>query len=141
VASVSDADGLRGTAEPSAARGGSNRHRTRQGGRGLLRPVEAQLRRPAGDVLAIHNPTTRNRQRLDIGSQYRSAIYVHDADQAARASASLAEHQKQMRKAIITEIIPSETFWKAEEYHQRYLEKQGRAACAVVSSNSATGPR
>jgi methionine-S-sulfoxide reductase len=81
---------------------------------------------------AIHNPTTRNRQGLDIGSQYRSAIYVHDADQAARASASLAEHQKQLRKAIVTEIVPAETFWKAEEYHQRYFEKQGRAACAVT---------
>jgi peptide-methionine (S)-S-oxide reductase len=81
---------------------------------------------------AIHNPTTRNRQGLDIGSQYRSAIYVHDADQAARASASLAEHQKQLRKAIITEIVPAETFWKAEEHHQRYFEKQGSAACAVT---------
>jgi methionine-S-sulfoxide reductase len=81
---------------------------------------------------AIHNPTTRNRQGLDIGSQYRSAIFVHDADQATQASASLAEHQKHMRKAIVTEIVPAETFWKAEEYHQRYFEKQGRAACAVT---------
>ena len=81
---------------------------------------------------AIHNPTTRNRQGLDIGSQYRSVIFVHDADQAAQASASLAEHQKQMRKAIVTEIVPAETFWKAEDYHQRYFEKQGRAACAVT---------
>jgi peptide-methionine (S)-S-oxide reductase len=80
----------------------------------------------------IHNPTTRNRQGLDIGSQYRSAIFVHDADQAAQASASLAEHRKQLRKAIVTEIVPAETFWKAEEYHQRYFEKQGRAACAVT---------
>jgi methionine-S-sulfoxide reductase len=81
---------------------------------------------------AIHNPTTPNRQGLDIGSQYRSAIFVHDADQAAQASASLAEHQKKLRKAIVTEIVPAETFWKAEEYHQRYFEKQGRAACAVT---------
>ena len=81
---------------------------------------------------AIHNPTTRNRQGLDTGSQYRSAIFVHDAAQAAQASASLAEHQKQLRKAIVTEIVPAETFWKAEEYHQRYFEKQGRAACAVT---------
>jgi methionine-S-sulfoxide reductase len=79
---------------------------------------------------AIHNPTTRDRQGLDIGSQYRSAIFVHDADQAAQASASLAQRQKQMRKAIVTEIVPAETFWKAEEYHQRYFEKQGRTACA-----------
>jgi peptide-methionine (S)-S-oxide reductase len=81
---------------------------------------------------AIHNPTTPNRQGLDIGSQYRSAIFIHDADQAARASASMAERQKQLRKAIVTEIVPAETFWKAEDYHQRYFEKQGRAACAVT---------
>jgi len=44
----------------------------------------------------------------------------------------LAEHRKQLRKAIVTEIVPAETFWRAEEYHQRYFEKQGRAACAVT---------
>lgn len=81
---------------------------------------------------ASHNPTTRNRQGLDIGSQYRSAVFVHDADQAAQASASLAQHQERVRKAIVTEIVPAETFWKAEDYHQRYFEKQGRAACAVT---------
>ena len=85
-----------------------------------------------GTFWAIHNPTTRNRQGLDIGRQYRSAIFVHDADQAAQASVSLAEHQKQRRKAIVTEIVPAGTFWKAEEYHQRYFEKQGRTACAVT---------
>jgi peptide-methionine (S)-S-oxide reductase len=71
---------------------------------------------------AIHNPTTRNRQGLDLGSQYRSGIFVHDADQAAQASASLAERDKQLRKAIVTEIVPADTFWNAEEYHQRYFE-------------------
>ena len=88
---------------------------------------------------AIHNPTTRNRQGPDIGSQYRSAIFVHDPDQAAQASASLAEHQKQLRKAIVTEIVPAETFWKAEEYHQRYFEKQGRAACALTLGSRPAG--
>jgi peptide-methionine (S)-S-oxide reductase len=81
---------------------------------------------------AIHNPTTPNRQGMDIGSQYRSAIFVHDGDQAAQAGASLGERQKQIRKRIVTEISPAETFWKAEEYHQRYFEKQGRATCAVT---------
>ena len=85
-----------------------------------------------GTFWAIHNPTTRNRQGLDIGHQYRSAIFVHDADQAAQARVSLAEHQKQRRKAIVTEIVPAQTFWKAEEYHQRYFERQGRTACAVT---------
>jgi peptide-methionine (S)-S-oxide reductase len=82
-----------------------------------------------GTFLTIHNPTTRNRQGPNIGRQYRSAIYVHDPDQAAQASTSLAQHQKQLRKPIVTEIVPAETFWKAEEYHQRYVEKQGGGAC------------
>jgi peptide-methionine (S)-S-oxide reductase len=75
----------------------------------------------------------------DIGSQYRSAIFVHDADQAARASASLAEHPKQLRKAIVTEIVPAETLWEAEEYHQRYFENAGLAACAVSPGNRDLG--
>jgi peptide-methionine (S)-S-oxide reductase len=83
-----------------------------------------------GTFWAIHKPTTRNRQGPNIGRQYRSAIYVHDPDQVAQASTSLAQHQKQLRKPIVTEIVPAETFWKAEEYHQRYIEKQGGAACA-----------
>jgi peptide-methionine (S)-S-oxide reductase len=85
-----------------------------------------------GTFWAVHNPTTRNRQGLDIGRQYRSAIFVYDGDQAVQARVSLAERQKQRRKAIVTEIVPAETFWKAEEYHQRYFEKQGRTACAVT---------
>jgi peptide-methionine (S)-S-oxide reductase len=95
----------------------------------VVRLLEAQLRRAGGVVLCDPRPDTRNRQGLDSGSQYRSAIFVHDA---AKASALLAEHQKQLRKAIVTEIVPAETFWKADEYHQRYFEEQGRAACAVT---------
>jgi peptide-methionine (S)-S-oxide reductase len=80
----------------------------------------------------IHNPTTRNRQGWDIGDQYRSAIFVHDADQAALAAASLDREQHSLTKPIVTEITPAGTFYEAEDYHQQYFEKQGRAACAVT---------
>ena len=80
----------------------------------------------------IHNPTTRNRQGWDIGSQYRSAIFYHDADQQDLAVASRDAEQHSLRRQIVTEITPAAAFYRAEEYHQRYLEKHGRATCAVT---------
>jgi peptide-methionine (S)-S-oxide reductase len=80
----------------------------------------------------IHNPTTRNRQGLDIGSQYRSAIFFHSLEQQATASASRDREQLKRRRQIVTEIVPASAFYRAEEYHQRYFEKSGRAACAVT---------
>ncbi len=80
----------------------------------------------------IHNPTTRNRQGLDIGSQYRSAIFFHSPEQEAAASASRDREQLKRRRRIVTEIVPASAFYRAEEYHQRYFEKSGRAACAVT---------
>ena len=78
-----------------------------------------------------HNPTTRNRQGLDVGDQYRSAIFTHSAEQLATAMASREREQTQQRKQIVTEIVPASAFYRAEEYHQRYFEKTGRAACAL----------
>ncbi len=80
----------------------------------------------------IHNPTTRNRQGLDIGSQYRSAIFFDSPEQEAAASASRDREQVKRRRQIVTEIVPASAFYRAEEYHQRYFEKSGRAACAVT---------
>ncbi len=80
----------------------------------------------------VHNPTTPNRQGWDFGSQYRSAIFVHDGEQAALAAESLDYEQHILTKPIVTEITPAGPFYEAEEYHQRYFEKQGRAACAVT---------
>jgi peptide-methionine (S)-S-oxide reductase len=80
----------------------------------------------------IHNPTTPNRQGPDIGEQYRSAIFVHDPDQAMLATASRDREQSSLSKPITTEISPAGPFHEAEEHHQRYLEKRGRAACAVT---------
>ena len=70
-----------------------------------------------------HDPTTLNRQGPDIGNQYRSAIFYYDEEQKELAQKSLNEFQKKLNKKIVTEITKADTFWKAEEYHQKYFEK------------------
>lgn len=77
----------------------------------------------------IHNPTTLNRQGLDFGEQYRSAIFYHNAKQKTAAEKSKKEKQKKYRKNIVTEITKVSKFYKAEEYHQKYLEKRGQKTC------------
>ncbi len=74
-----------------------------------------------------HDPTTVNRQGPDIGTQYRSAIFFHDADQESAAITSKQKLQSSGRypSPIVTEITPAEAFYPAEDYHQRYLEKRG----------------
>ena len=80
-----------------------------------------------------HDPTTRNRQGPDLGTQYRSAVFVHDEAQAKAAHASLDEYQARFRRPIVTEVTAATTFWPAEEYHQRYTEKTGRGGCHVAN--------
>ncbi len=79
----------------------------------------------------IHDPTTTNRQGPDVGSQYRSAIFTHNNAQRNAAKLSLAGEQKNYSKPIVTEIVEAGPFYHAEEYHQRYFEKNGVAACHV----------
>ena len=80
-----------------------------------------------------HDPTTLNRQGPDHGSQYRSAIFFHTPEQerAARASKEALEKSGRWRKPIVTEITPAATFYRAEDYHQQYLEKRGLATCRI----------
>ena len=80
-----------------------------------------------------HDPTTLNRQGPDVGTQYRSAIFFHTPEQekAARESKSRQEASGRFRRPIVTEIAPAEKFWRAEDYHQRYLEKRGLAHCKI----------
>ncbi len=75
----------------------------------------------------IHDPTSRNRQGPDVGAQYRSVIFCHSPEQqaAARASAQRLEQSGKLNRPIVTEIVPAQAFWRAEEYHQRYHEKHG----------------
>lgn len=77
----------------------------------------------------IHDPTTPNRQGPDIGSQYRSAIFSHDAEQeaAAMASKEKLDGSGRLPKPIVTEIAPASTFYRAEDYHQGYFEKRETA--------------
>ncbi|MFL2941042.1 MAG: peptide-methionine (S)-S-oxide reductase MsrA [Candidatus Poseidoniales archaeon] len=70
-----------------------------------------------------HDPTTLNRQGPDIGSQYRSAIFYYDSKQKDLAQKSLDKLQQKLENKIVTEITKADTFWKAEEYHQKYFEK------------------
>ncbi len=76
----------------------------------------------------LHDPTTMNRQGPDVGTQYRSAIYVHDAEQDAAATASKERLQQagRYRGPIVTEIVPASEFYRAEDYHQQYFEKSPR---------------
>jgi peptide-methionine (S)-S-oxide reductase len=80
----------------------------------------------------MHDPTTPNRQGPDVGSQYRSVVFYHSEQQREAANTSrkaLEESGAYNGRRIVTEIVPAGRFWRAEEYHQRYFEKQGRAAC------------
>jgi len=80
-----------------------------------------------------HDPTTLNRQGPDVGEQYRSAIFFRTPEQEAAAIASKETREKSGRykRPIVTEITPASTFYRAEEYHQRYLEKHGLAHCRI----------
>jgi peptide-methionine (S)-S-oxide reductase len=81
----------------------------------------------------IHDPTSLNRQGPDIGTQYRSAIFYHNEEQRAAAVASREKLGKSGRhkNPIVTEISPASEFFRAEEYHQKYLEKQGPSGCHI----------
>ena len=70
-----------------------------------------------------HDPTTPNRQGPDVGTQYRSAIFFHNPEQEAAARASKEEAQTRFKDPIVTEITSASEFYRAEEYHQRYFEK------------------
>jgi peptide-methionine (S)-S-oxide reductase len=80
-----------------------------------------------------HDPTQMNRQGPDIGAQYRSAIFFHTPEQeaAAKASKEALDHSGQYKRPIVTEITPASEFYRAEDYHQQYLEKRGLAHCRL----------
>ncbi len=75
----------------------------------------------------LHDPSQLNRQGPDVGTQYRSGVYVYEAGEGEIARAALEKEEKSGRQngKIMTEIQPAKTFWRAEEYHQKYIEKQG----------------
>jgi peptide-methionine (S)-S-oxide reductase len=81
----------------------------------------------------IHDPTQVNRQGPDYGKQYRTSIFFHSKEQeeTARKSKEKLNASGKLRQPVATEIVPAGTFWKAEDYHQRYLEKRGASACHI----------
>jgi len=76
-----------------------------------------------------HDPTSRDKQGLDRGPQYRSAIFYYTEEQKNHALGSKEIQEKKRGKKIVTEILPAAAFYKAEEYHQQYLKKRGAAVC------------
>ncbi|HEY1583246.1 MAG TPA: peptide-methionine (S)-S-oxide reductase MsrA [Chthoniobacterales bacterium] len=80
-----------------------------------------------------HDPTTRDRQGPDVGSQYRSVVFYHSPEQktAAETKMKALEASGKFRRPIVTQIEPAPTFYQAEEYHQQYLRKHGRTHCAI----------
>ena len=81
----------------------------------------------------LHDPTSLNRQGPDYGKQYRSVIFFYDADQqrAALKMKDDLDRSGRFPRKIVTQIAPAPEFWRAEEYHQRYFEKHGIAACGT----------
>jgi peptide-methionine (S)-S-oxide reductase len=82
---------------------------------------------------SLHDPTQVNRQGPDWGSQYRSAIFTNSEEQYRQACSKIAELNASgaYRQRVATQVQPSTTFWRAEEYHQRYLEKRGMVSCHI----------
>jgi peptide-methionine (S)-S-oxide reductase len=81
----------------------------------------------------MHNPTTLNRQGPDIGDQYRSVVFFHSDTQqeAAKKAVEALDRSGRWPDPVVTQIEQAVTFWPAEEYHQRYLEKHGLGACSI----------
>jgi peptide-methionine (S)-S-oxide reductase len=97
-------------------------------------PAEATYEQLLEVFFTLHDPTTLNRQGPDWGTQYRSAIFFHSAAQEVAARAKIEQLNAEGHfkpKSIVTKVEPAQTFWRAEEYHQRYLEKRGQASCHI----------
>jgi peptide-methionine (S)-S-oxide reductase len=97
-------------------------------------PAQVSYERLLEVFWACHDPTTLNRQGPDVGDQYRSVIFCHTPPQLAAAQASRAalEASGRFRRPIVTQIESAPAFWRAEEYHQRYFEKNGGGGCHVL---------
>jgi peptide-methionine (S)-S-oxide reductase len=79
----------------------------------------------------LHDPTQVNRQGPDVGRQYRSVVFTHDAEQdtVARETRAAIDASGALRKRVATEILPATTFWRGEAYHQQYFDRRGVDGC------------
>ncbi len=96
-------------------------------------PTKVSYEKLLEEFFRHHDPTTPNRQGPDVGTQYRSVIFVHDDEQERVAREALETFKERFRRPIVTEIARASTFWPAEEYHQRYVERTGHGACHVAN--------
>ncbi len=96
-------------------------------------PARVSYRQLLDVFFSEHNPTQLNRQGPDHGTQYRSVIFYHSAEQQKEAEAAIARltEERKFAHPIVTQVVPAETFWPAEEYHQKYLEKRGAVSCHI----------
>lgn len=96
-------------------------------------PAQISYRQLLDVFWANHDPTTRNRQGPDVGTQYRSVIFYHSPQQKTEAedSRNALEKSGKFKRPIVTQIEPAGKFYPAEDYHQRYLQKRGMSHCAV----------
>jgi peptide-methionine (S)-S-oxide reductase len=96
-------------------------------------PLRISLREILEIFFTIHDPTQLNRQGNDVGTQYRSGIYLHTDDQLPVVSEVLAEVQMVHQDPIVTEVMPLANYWRAEDYHQHYFARNpGQGYCAFV---------
>ena len=99
----------------------------------LFDPQQVSFARLLELFFEMHNPTTMNRQGPDIGSQYRSVIFFHSESQQQIARQAIADQNQSGRwqQPLVTQLLAAPEFWPAEEYHQRYLEKNGLGMCPI----------
>lgn len=94
-------------------------------------PAKVSYEQLLDAFFSLHNPTQLNRLGPDIGTQYRSVIFVHDDAQREAATRAIQRAQAKFARPIVTRIEPAATFWRAEDYHQQYLSKRGLGSCHV----------
>jgi peptide-methionine (S)-S-oxide reductase len=96
-------------------------------------PARVKYERLLDAFFSLHDPTQLNRQGPDWGTQYRSVVFFHSPEQedAARKIIEQMGAEGQFAKPIVTQVVPAQTFWRAEDYHQKYLEKRGALSCHI----------
>lgn len=112
----------------------------------LFDPAKIRFEELVESFWELHDPTTVDQQGPDVGTQYRSAIFIHSDAQRKAAEQSKETAQRFFDAPIATQIVPAVKFWDAEDYHQRYYEKRGKAmgGCHILPSRARKelkGPR
>jgi peptide-methionine (S)-S-oxide reductase len=96
-------------------------------------PSKISYQQLLDEFFALHDPTQLNRQGPDWGTQYRSVVFYRSPEQEKAAKETIARltAEKRFSKPVVTKVVPAETFWRAEDYHQKYLEKRGAVSCHI----------